>query len=102
MTITRTVTSYWKPSLTEADAAHLTALGLSGATVKGNPYTGHLKRPGELKALCGKQPGAAGRTNRMTSRNGWYLWPSFEGPGRTPCELCLKAAEQLPAAEAAA
>ncbi|KAF1003943.1 MAG: hypothetical protein GAK28_04406 [Luteibacter sp.] len=97
MTITRTVISYWKPSMTDGDAQHLQALGLRGATLKGNPYTGHLKRPGELKALCGKQPGAAGRTNRMVSRNGWYLWPDFEGPGRTPCEACLKAAELLSA-----
>lgn len=97
MTVTRTITSYWKPSLTEADVAHLTTLGLAGSTVKGSPYVSHLKRPGEWRALCGKAPGAVGRQNRMADRRGWLVYETLEGPGRKPCEACLQAAERLSA-----
>jgi len=97
MGYTSTISSYWEPSLTEADVEHLKSLGLAGSTVKGNPWTSHLKRPGEWAALCGKEPGAAGRQRHMIDRRGWLVYESFERPGRTPCEACLKAAERLSA-----
>lgn len=90
--------SYWKPSLSEADRQHLESLQLESVTVKGNPYTGHLKKPGEWPALCGKAPGEARKTKRMADRTGWLRYSNLEGPGRTLCEACLKAAEHLAAA----
>lgn len=95
MGYTVTYTNYWTPSLTPADTQHLESLGLAGSCIKGSPYTSHLKKPGEWTALCGKEPGAPGRTKRMVDRRGWLVYPTFEGPGRKPCEACLRAAELL-------
>lgn len=95
MGYTVTYTSYWQPSLAPADVQHLESLGLAGSTVKGNPWTSHLKVPGEWAALCGKEPGRAGRQNHMVDRRGWLVYKTFESPGRKPCEACLKAADRL-------
>jgi len=95
MNATSTITSYWKPSLSESDTQHLQALGLAGSCIKGNPYTSHLKKPGERKALCGREPGGKGSVSRMVDRRGWMVYPTLEGPGRNLCEKCLKAAEGL-------
>lgn len=98
-TMTKQVTSvsYWKPSLSESDTNQLQSLGLCGSTIKGNPYRSHLKRPGAAKALCGAQPGNAKShgSKRMIDRTGWLVHRSLESPGRTPCEACLKAVEEL-------
>lgn len=85
--------SYWKSSLTQADVTHLRSLGLRGSVIAGNPYRSHLKVPGEAAALCGAQPGGSKRTRKMVDRTGWRVYDTFEAPGRTPCEACLKAAE---------
>lgn len=95
MTYTVTYTSYWTPSLTQTETQRLMALGFAGSTIQGNPYTSHLKKPGEWAALCGKEPGSPGRTNRMVDRRGWKVYKTIEGPGRTQCEACLRAAELL-------
>ena len=97
MSITVTTTSYWTPTLTGSDVQHLQSLGLCAATIKGSPYKSHLKRPGEIAALCGAAPGASKlqRQRRMVSRSGWYLYAAFESPGRDTCEACLRAAEEL-------
>lgn len=101
MTYTVTYTSYWKPSLTPADTQHLESLGFAGSCIKGNPYTSHLKKPGDPTALCGKEPGGPGRTRKMVDRRGWVVYKTFEGPGRKPCEACLRAAELLSNVEVA-
>lgn len=94
-TTTTTTTNYWTPSLTPADTRHLELLGFVGSSLKGNPYASHLKKPGAAAALCGKEPGPQGRTKRMTDRRGWLVYKTIEGPGRKPCEACLRAAELL-------
>lgn len=90
-----TITCYWTPSLTPADTHYLESLGLVGSSVKGNPYVSHLKKPGAAAALCGKEPGSRSRTNQMKDRTGWLVYKTIEGPGRKPCEACLRAAELL-------
>jgi hypothetical protein len=93
-------TSYWQSSLTQADVQHLRSLGLAGSVIKGNPYRSHLKAPGAPKALCGAEPGSGTRTRKMVDRTGWLVYDTFEAPGRTPCEACLKAAESTAIAKA--
>lgn len=93
MTVERTYTDYWKPSLSDADVAHLRSLGLFGAVIKGNPYRRHLKKHGESQALCGAEPGSSKGTRKMVDRTGWLVYEAFERPGCAPCEKCLKAAE---------
>lgn len=95
MTIETTYTNYWKPSLSDSDVAHLKMLGLSGATIKGNPYRSHLKKTGVAKALCGAEPGNSNGTRKMVDRTGWRIYASFEHPGCSPCEKCLKVAEEM-------
>lgn len=93
MTVTRIERNFWEPSLTPGDVAHLKALGLRGAQIKGNPSRLHLKHPGEPAALCGARPGA-GRPGSIR-KTAWFILEAFEAPGRTTCEACLKAAERL-------
>lgn len=92
--------SYWKSSLPVTEVMRLQALGLRGAVIAGNPYRSHLKATGEVKALCGAQPGGSKRTRKMVDRSCWRIYDTFEAPGRTPCEACLKVAENAAVAKA--
>lgn len=73
-----------------ADAA---ADGYVAAVVKGSPWTSHVKRPGEVAAACGKQPGkrAPGSTHR--NRTGWLLYSDGRAPTCEKCRAAIAKAE---------